>query len=171
MNMYKRLIVFILAVILGITWADDCKAQYDYLKFGDFGVTSVSPLSFTSVRGEVWVDVENPQAGFSVTEVYGKLYCDGRALIEGKADDYYVPNGSGRLNLTGVASLCPGVSIFDVLGLILFDPQMYTVDIKAVITDDGAAPVVKEVKNIPVLTLLKKDEQQIQLNNESTDSK
>lgn len=169
--MYKRLIVFILAVILGITWADDCKAQYDYLKFGDFGVTSVSPLSFTSVNGAVWVDVENPQAGFSVTEVYGKLYCDGRALIEGKADDYYVPNGSGRLNLTGVASLCPGVSIFDVLGLIFFDPQMYTVDIKAVITDDGAAPVVKEVKNIPVLTLLKKDEQQIQLNNESTDSK
>lgn len=169
--MYKRLIVFILAVILGITWADDCKAQYDYLKFGDFGVTSVSPLSFTSVKGAVWVDVENPQAGFSVTEVYGKLYCDGRALIEGKADDYYVPNGSGRLNLTGVASLCPGVSIFDVLGLIFFDPQMYTVDIKAVITDDGAAPVVKEVKNIPVLTLLKKDEQQIQLNNESTDSK
>ncbi len=159
MNMYKRLIVFILSFILGITWADDCKAQYDYLKFGDFGVTSISPVSFTSVRGEVWVDVENPQAGFSVTEVYGKLYCDGRALIEGKADDYYVPNGSGRLNLMGVASLCPGVSIFDVLGLIFFDPQMYTVDIKAIITDDGAAPVVKEVKNIPVLTLLKKDEQ------------
>jgi hypothetical protein len=159
MNMYKRLIVFILAVILGMTWSDDCKAQYDYLKFGDFGVTAISPVNFTSVRGEVWVDVENPQAGFSVTEVYGRLYCDGRALIEGKADDYYVPNGNGRLILTGVASLCPGVSIFDVLGLIFFDPQMYTVDIKAIITDDGAAPVVKEVKNIPVLTLLKKDEQ------------
>ena len=167
----RKIIVIALVSLIGFFSSTDCKAQYDYLKFGDFGVTSVSPLSFTSVRGEVWVDVENPQAGFSVTEVYGKLYCDGRALIEGKADDYYVPNGSGRLNLTGVASLCPGVSIFDVLGLIFFDPQMYTVDIKAVITDDGAAPVVKEVKNIPVLTLLKKDEQQIQLNNESTDSK
>ena len=171
MNMYKRLIVFILAVILGMTWADDCKAQYDYLKFGDFGVTSVSPLSFTSVSGSVWVDVQNPQVGFSVTEVYGKLYCNGRALIEGKADDYYVPNGNGRLNLTGVASLCPGLSIIDVLGLLFFNPEEYTVDIKAIITDDGTDPVVKEVKNIPVLTLHKKDETANAENYESTDSK
>lgn len=159
MKVYRKLIVLVVAVFVGLAAEEECRAQYDHLKFGDFGVTSISPVSFTSVRGEVWVDVENPQAGFSVTEVYGKLYCNGRALIEGKADDYYVPNGRGRLNLTGVASLCPGVSIFDVLGLIFFDPQMYTVDIKAIITDDGAAPVVKEVKNIPILTLLKKDEQ------------
>jgi hypothetical protein len=45
-----------------------------------------------------------------------------------------------------------------VLGLIFFEADQYTVDIKAVITDDDKDPVVKEVKNIPVLTLLKKDE-------------
>jgi hypothetical protein len=167
----KKLILLVVVSIIASISADDCKAQYDYLKFGDFGVTSVSPLSFTSVMGSVWVDVQNPQVGFSVTEVYGKLYCNGRALIEGKADDYYVPNGNGRLNLTGVASLCPGVSIIDVLGLLFFNPEEYTVDIKAIITDDGAAPVVKEVKDIPILTLLKKDETANAENNESTDSK
>jgi hypothetical protein len=158
MEMYRKLIVLIVAMFVGLAAADECRAQYDYLKFGDFGVTSVEPMSFTSVKGSVWVEVENPQVGFSVTEIYGKLYKNGVALIEGKADDYYVPNGNGRLNLTGVASLCPGASIFDVLGLIFFEADQYTVDIKAVITDDDKDPVVKEVKNIPVLTLLKKDE-------------
>ena len=167
----RKIIFVALVSLIGFFSSTDCKAQYDYLKFGDFGVTSISPLSFTSVRGEVWVDVQNPQVGFSVTEVYGKLYCNGRALIEGKADDYYVPNGNGRLNLTGVASLCPGVSIIDVLGLLFFNPEEYTVDIKAIITDDGTDPVVKEVKDIPVLTLLKKDETANAENNESTDSK
>ena len=167
----KKLILLVVVSIIASISADECKAQYDYLKFGDFGVTSVSPLSFTSVSGSVWVDVQNPQVGFSVTEVYGKLYCNGVALIEGKADDYYVPNGNGRITLTGTASLCPGASIFDVLGLIFFDPEQYTVDIRAIITDDGAAPVIKEVKNIPVLTLLKKDETANAENYESTDSK
>ena len=167
----RKIIFVALVSLIGFFSSTDCKAQYDYLKFGDFGVTSVSPLSFTSVKGAVWVDVENPQVGFSVTEVYGKLYCNGVALIEGKADDYYVPNGNGRITLTGTASLCPGASIFDVLGLIFFDPEQYTVDIRAIITDDGAAPVIKEVKNMPVLTLLKKDETANAENYESTDSK
>ena len=167
----RKIIFVALVSLIGFFSSTDCKAQYDYLKFGDFGVTSVEPMSFTSVKGAVWVDVENPQAGFSVTEVYGKLYCNDRALIEGKADDYYVPNGNGRLNLTGVASLCPGVSIIDVLGLLFFNPEEYTVDIKAIITDDGTDPVVKEVKNMPVLTLLKKDETANINTNESTDSK
>lgn len=154
----RKIIFVALVSLIGFFSSTDCKAQYDYLKFGDFGVTSVEPMSFTSVKGSVRVEVENPQVGFSVTEIYGKLYKNGVALIEGKADDYYVPNGNGRLNLTGVASLCPGASIFDVLGLIFFEADQYTVDIKAVITDDDKDPVVKEVKNIPVLTLLKKDE-------------
>lgn len=153
----KKFIIIIVTSVLAFLSSGECKAQYDVLKFGNFGVTSVTPLSFTSVKGSVWVDVENPQTGFSVTNIEGKLYMNGVALIEGKADDYYVPNGTSRITLTGVASLCPGASIFDVLGLILFDPQLYTVDVKAVITDDGADPVIKEVKNIPILTLLKKD--------------
>lgn len=157
--MYKKLIVFVVAVITMLTAADGCKAQYSYLKFGDFGIASISPLSYSSVKGSVWVDVENPEVGFSVTEIQGKLYRNGVALIEGSADDYYVANGNSRITLTGTASLCPGASIFDVLGLIFFDPQQYTADIKAIITDEGKAPVVKEVNNIPILTLLKKDEQ------------
>lgn len=156
--MCRKFVVYAIAVIAFLASVEESKAQYDTLKFGDFGVTSVSPVDSVSVRGAVWVDVENPQVGFWVTDIYGKLYKGNKALIEGRADDYYVPSGSSRLDLTGIASLCPGVSIIDVLGLIFFKPEEYSVDIKAIITDDGADPVVKEVRNIPVLTLLKKDE-------------
>ena len=158
--MCRKFVAYVVAVIAFLASAEESKAQYDTLKFGDFGVTSVSPVDSVSVRGTVWVDVENPQVGFSVSEIHGKLYKNGVPMIEGKANDYYVPSGSGRLEISGFASLCPGVSIFDVLGLLFFNPEEYTVDIKAIITDDGAEPVVKEVNDIPVLTLLKKDSEE-----------
>lgn len=155
--MYRRLIVLIVALAACLTAANDCMAQYDSLKFGDFGISSVTPNGLSSVNGSVWVDVQNPQVGFAVTRIHGRLYKDGVPLIEGHADDYYVPHGTSKITLTGVASLCPGASIFDVLGLIFFEAEKYSVDIKAVITDDGAPSQIKEVKNMPVLTLLKKD--------------
>lgn len=153
----KKIILAVVISVLGFLSSHECKAQYDALKFGDFGISSISPLGFTAVKGSVWVDVENPLVGFKVSKIEGKLYKNGIPLIEGQCDDYYVPSGNCRLVLTGTAAICPGVSIFDVLGLVLFDPTEYTVDIKAVITDDGAGPEIKEVKDIPVLTLLKKD--------------
>ena len=153
----KKLIVLLFVSFAAFLSAEECKAQYDTLKFGEFGVSSVSPISSTSVKGKVWVDVENPLGGFTVSNIEGRVYKNGVPLVEGRPDDYYVPTGKCRLNLTGVASLCPGASIWDVLGLIFFQASQYTVDIKAIVTDDGADPVVMEVKNIPVLTLLKKD--------------
>lgn len=158
--MVKKLIIFMVAMFAALAAADECRAQYDVLKFGDFGVSSIKPKGFKAVRGSVWVEVDNPQVGFTVSEIYGKLYKNGTPMIEGHADDYYVPQGSSRIDITGEASLCPDISIFDVLGLLFFNPEEYTVDIKAIVIDDGAEPVVKEVKDIPVLTLLKKDSEE-----------
>ena len=67
--MYKKFIVLILTIFVGLTAAEECKAQYDTLKFGEFGVSSVSPISSTSVKGKVWVDVENPLGGFTVSNI------------------------------------------------------------------------------------------------------
>ena len=152
----KKLLIIIISTIALLS-SYESKAQYDGLKFGDYGIDSVSPVSFTAVAGSVWVEVENPLAGFTVSQIEGKLYRNGVALIQGSANDYYVPTGKSKITITGRASLCPGTSIFDVLGLILFNPEDYTFDIKAVVTDDGADSVIKEVKDIPVLTLLKKE--------------
>lgn len=167
----RKLILVLIISVLGFFSAEECKAQYNTLKFGDYGITSISPISFSAVKGSVWVEIANPQAGFTVAQVEGKLYKNGVPMIEGYVEDYYVPSGSTRVELNGRASICPDVTIVDVLGLLFFNPEEYTVDIKAIITDDGAAPVVKEVKDIPILTLLKKDKTANAENNESTDSK
>ena len=153
----KKTFAILLVICAAIFLSHECKAQYDTLKFGDFGVSSVKPIDSGSVRGKVWVEVENPLVGFTVSDIVGRVYKKGVPLIEGRPDDYYVPSGKSRLNLTGVATLCPGASLWDVLGVIFFQASQYTVDIKAKVTDDGAQPVEMEVKNVPVLTLLKKD--------------
>ena len=153
----KKLMVLLLIIFAAFLSSVECRAQYDTLKFGDYGVSSVKPLSSESVQGKIWVDVDNPLVGFSVANIVGRVYKNGVPLVEGRPDDYYVPHGKSRLTLTGIASLCPGASLWDVLGLIFFQASQYTVDIKAVVTDDGASPVEMEVKNVPVLTLLKKD--------------
>ena len=164
----KKIILLVVVSLLGFLSSEECKAQYDSLKFGDYGVSSITPKGFSSVKGSIWVDVENTLPGFTVSNIEGKLYRNGVPMIQGHADDYYVPNGKSKVTITGVASLCPGISIFDVLGLVFFEAELYTVDIKAVITDDGAEPVIKEVKNMPVLKLLKKDGDE---NNQSDESK
>lgn len=153
----KKLILLVVLSVITFISADECKAQYDTLKFGEFGISSITPKGYTAVSGAVWVEIGNPQVGFKVSEIFGRLYHNGVPMIEGHADDYYVPSGDSKVTISGTASLCPGISILDVLGLLFFNPEEYTVDIKAIITDDGADPVVKEVKDIPILTLLKKD--------------
>lgn len=156
----KRILFIVIASLLTFIGSEECKAQYDTLKFGDFGVSSVKPAGQDSVKGEVWVEVDNPLVGFTVSDVVGKLYKNGVPLIEGKADDYYVPNGTSKIILTGLASLCPGASVFEVLGLVVLQAEQYTADIKAVVTDDGGVPVVMEAKNVPILTLLGKDKKE-----------
>lgn len=167
----KKIILLVVVSVFGFLSSEECKAQYNTLKFGDFGVASITPKGFSSVKGSIWVEVDNTLAGFTVSKIEGKLYKNGVPMIQGQADDYYVPTGKSKVTITGEASLCPGISIFDVLGLVFFEAEQYTVDIKAVVTDDGAEPVVKEVKNIPVLKLLKKDGNENNQSDESTNSK
>ena len=167
----KKFLLVVVTFFLAILSSWESKAQYNTLKFGEFGITSITPLGRGSVKGRVWIDVENPLPGFSVSNIEGKFYLDGRALLEGHVDDYYVPSGTNRITLTGTATMCPGATLLDILGLMLFDPEMSTVDIKAVVTDDGADPVVMEVRNMPLLKLLKKDGEENETNDESKNSK
>lgn len=153
--MKNRFIVLFIAAIVALVAADDCAAQFSKMTISDYGVKSIVPESFSSVRGSVWLDVVNPMETFTVSGVAGKVYKNGVPFIQGFTDPFTVVNGSSKVVISGRASLCPGASLWTVLGLLFFDPEEYSVDISVTITMESGATRVVEKNGLPVSVLLK----------------
>lgn len=152
--MRKFLIVALVSAVAFLS-ADQCRAQFSKLSFGDYGVSSIRPESFKAVCGAVWLDVTNPMIGFRMSEIKGVVYKDGRPFVSGTANDVYVPMGTSRVTVTGRAALCAGASLWDVLALITFDADDYSVDLSVRITLDSGETRVVSKKDLPVAVLLK----------------
>ena len=146
----KRIMAIIAAVLVALAASVEGRAQFSKLKFGDYGVKSISPESFSAVKGAVWLEVSNPMEGFTVSEIRGMVYKNGAPFITGTASDFRVPEGKEKVVISGRAALCPGVSLWTVLALIFFDPDEYSVDMSARITLDSGATRVVEKKAMPV---------------------
>lgn len=152
--MKKLVAVLFLAFVVALS-AGECHAQFSKLSFGKYGVSSIRPESFRSVRGAVWLDVTNPMEGFKISEIKGMVYKHGVPFVTGSASDVYIPAGTARANISGRAALCDGASLWDVLALIMFDPDDYSVDLSVRITLDSGATRVVSKKKMPVAALLK----------------
>lgn len=153
--MKNRIIALLVAAFMALLAADDCAAQFSKMTISDYGVKSIVPESFTSVRGAVWLDVVNPMESFTVSGVQGKVYKNGVAFIQGSTEPFTVVNGASRVEISGRASLCPGASLWTVLGLLFFDPEDYSVDLSVTITLASGESRVVEKKDMPVTALLK----------------
>lgn len=151
----KRILVLLLAGVVALVTAGDSYAQFSKLSFGKYGVSSIRPESLRSVRGAVWIDVTNPMEGFTVSEIKGTVYKRGVPFVYGSASDVHIPSGSARATISGRASLSETASLWDVLALIVFDPEDYSVDLSVRITLDSGATRVVSKKNMPVTALLK----------------
>ena len=151
----KKTIAIIVAVVVALVASVEGWAEFSKLRFGDYGVESISPESFSAVKGAVWLEVTNPMEGFTVSEIRGMVYKDGVPFITGSAADFRVSSGTGMVVISGRAALCPGVSLWTVLALIFFDPDDYSVDLYARITLDSGASRVVEKRAMPVRELLK----------------
>ena len=143
------------ACIVVMSASDACHAQFSKLSFGKYGVSSIRPESLRAVRGAVWLDVTNPMVGFTISEIKGTVYKKGTPFIHGTASDVYIPLGSARANISGRAALSPGASLWDVLALIVFDPDDYSVDLSVRITLDTGETRVVSKSQMPVAALLK----------------
>ena len=152
--MRKTLLTFICCIAAFLV-SDVCSAQFSKLSFGKYGISSIRPESMRSVRGSVWIDVTNPMEGFTVSEVSGTVYKRGVPFVYGWASDVYIPSGTRRAVISGRASLSDTASLWDVLALIAFDPNDYSVDLSVRITLDSGATRVVSKKNMPVAALLK----------------
>lgn len=151
----KRLCALLAVCVVAMAASETCHAQFSKLSFGKYGISSIRPESLRSVRGAVWIDVTNPMEGFTVSEIKGTVYKKGVPFVYGSASDVYITSGSARADISGRASLSETASLWDVLALIVFDPNDYSVDLSVRITLDSGATRVVSKKNMPVAALLK----------------
>lgn len=151
----KRLLAILVVCVLAFASSEVCHAQFSKLSFGKYGVSSIRPESLRAVRGAVWVDVTNPMVGFTVSEIKGTVYKKGVPFVYGSASDVHIPLGTRRANISGRASLSPSASLWDVLALIVFDPEDYSVDLSVRITLDTGETRTVSKSRMPVTALLK----------------
>ena len=151
----KRLVALFIVCVVAFASSQVCHAQFSKLSFGKYGVSSIRPESFRAVRGAVWLDVNNSMEGFRISEIHGMVYKNGVPFVSGAASDVYVPSGSSRVTVNGRAALCDGASLWDVLALIAFDPDEYSVDLSVRITLDSGHTRVVSKSRMPVAALLK----------------
>ena len=152
----KRLKILIYVSIFTLFATAESYAQFDKVSFGKYGISSISPQSLRSVVGEAWIDVTNAAKSFKVSNIQGVLYKKGKPFVTGTANAFQVEKGTKRLPLKGKASLCEGVSLWSVLGLLSFDAKDYAVDVSmTVTTGDGKQKVISK-KMVPLNKLLKR---------------
>lgn len=151
----KRLVALFIVCVVAFAASDACHAQFSKLSFGKYGVSSIRPESLRAVRGAVWLDVNNSMEGFTISEIRGMVYKNGVPFVSGTAGDVYIPSGSARATVNGRAALCDGASLWDVLALIAFDPDEYSVDLSVRITLDSGETRVVSKSRMPVAALLK----------------
>ena len=151
----KRLFAILVVCVLAFASSEVCHAQFSKLSFGKYGVSSIRPESLRAVRGAVWVDVTNPMVGFTVSEIKGTVYKKDVPFVYGSASDVHIPLGTRRATITGRASLSPSASLWDVLALIAFDPEDYSVDLSVRITLDTGETRTVSKSQMPVTALLK----------------
>lgn len=151
----KRFFAVLLVCVVAFASAEVCHAQFSKLSFGKYGVSSIRPEGLRAVRGSVWLDVTNPVEGFTLSQIKGTVYKNGVPFIHGSASDVRIPYGSARASISGRASLSESASLWDVLALIAFDPEDYSVDLSVRITLDSGSTRVVTKRKMPVPALLK----------------
>lgn len=141
--MKNRFLALLAAFVVTAISCHESHAQFSRLSFGKYGVESLWPESMSSLAGSVWVEVTNSGEGFSVSQVKGTLYKEGKAFISGSADSFRISRGTRKCVVKGRANLCEGVSLWEALTLVSFDPEAYTADISMRVTmDSGASRVI-----------------------------
>ena len=122
------------------------QAQLSRLSFGQYKISSISPRSLRSVDGAVQVQVRNDTTSFTMSNIRGIVYRNGTPFVQGYASDVNVNSGNNLITVPGNVSLCPGISLWSVLGCIVgFDIDEFTVDVAMTVTmaDGSSRQLVK----------------------------
>ena len=133
LKLYAAIVTALMMLMLAIP----AQAQLSNLHFGGYSITKLRPQSLSSVIGSVKVTVTNDTTSFVMQDIRGKIYKLGTPLVQGHAEDVYVPHGLSEVNASGEASLCEGVGIWTILRCLLgFNINDYTADVSMTVADE-----------------------------------
>ena len=109
LKIMKRKIYILFIAILAVCLTGCSKAKE--ISVTSCELVSLSPSGLKSIDGTVAVGIHNPMFGFRVTNTSGVVYYKGAELVYFTVDDFAVePHCDEKYNLTGRASLAPGIS-------------------------------------------------------------
>ena len=149
-----RLVIILLLMLLG-TGGQDAWGQLSGLKFSDPKVTRVVPKGFRAVNGTAQVVVKNDTVAFTMSNISGTVWKKGKKFVNGTAEPVSVPEGTSTVVVNGNAALCEGVTVWDVLGCIVFRAADYSIDVSMTIVDSRGTVKHYAREGIGVAALLK----------------
>jgi len=146
-----------LLLVMVVLFSLPAQAQLSRLKFSNkYKIESIDPLSLREVKGAVQVTLRNDTTTFTMSDITGVIYKKGKPFVQGQADPVRVPAGNSTVRVTGVAALCPGISLWTVLGCLFgFDIEDYTADVSMVITDAAGHTRQLDKKGVSVAAILR----------------
>lgn len=134
--MTNRSLIIIVAILELLAGEFQAAAQFSRLHFGGYRIVKLAPTSTRSVTGAMELDCTNDTTGFTMSNISGTIYKNGKPFLRGDLSPIKVPHGNTKVLIDcHYAALAEGIGIMDVIKSISFRPQDYTVDISATVID------------------------------------
>ena len=144
-----------LLLFFSLVFAAPAQAQLSKLHFGKYRIAAIRPQGFTSASGAIEVEVTNDSTAFDMRDISGVIYRNGKPFVQGVCQDLHVSPGSSVVRAEGMVSLCQGVSVWSLLGLLFsFDINEFTGDIEMNIHHAKGGVERYEKKGFSVAALL-----------------
>ena len=154
----RRLILFtVAALLLLLAGESDARAQLSKLHFKGYRITKIMPTSTRSVTGTMEIDCVNDSPAFTMSNISGTVYKDGRPFMRGDISPIKVPHGSSKVIVDcHYAALAEGIGIMDLLRCLSFRQEDYTVDVSTTVIDQNGKRRNVAKKGVSVAKLMGK---------------
>lgn len=134
--MKKFTLAILTALLLLLAGESEACAQLKGLHFKGYRITKVLPTSTRSVTGAMEIDCVNDGLPFTMSNISGTVYKEGKAFMRGDISPIKVPHGASKVVVDcHYAALADGVGLMDLLRCLQFRPDDYTVDVSTTVID------------------------------------
>lgn len=143
---------FLTVIVVALLAVMPVRAQFANLSFGKYGVGGLG-LKSGFWTATAWVMTHNKGENFVMKDISGTVYKNGKPFVTGSSAPVTVKAGDSKVTVDGKAKLCDGVSYWELLKCLAFDPDDYEIDVSMkVYVADTVRTVSKS--HIPLKSML-----------------